>query len=171
MSLSASFQTRSDSCLLCLGFRLRSHWQVFSITHPALHKADQTLLFPRTVSSLRSSLLLSIHLYRRSIHIYTYLYLTIFLPMTSTSANLSQTVAYAISFLTRPLVDSLSPSTFTKLQMILEANLIPYYAPSWDVKEPLRGSGRRCLTLSPSATPPRPSTPPVSPSTFSGTNG
>lgn len=76
--------------------------------------------------------------------------------MTSTSANLSQTVSYAISFLTRPLVDSLSPSTLTKLQMILEANLIPYYAPSWDVKEPLHGSGRRCLTLSPSATPPRP---------------
>ncbi|KAF5355647.1 hypothetical protein D9756_004219 [Leucocoprinus leucothites] len=76
--------------------------------------------------------------------------------MASTSANLSQTVAHAISFLTRPLMDSLSASSFTKLQMILEANLIPYYAPTWDVREPLRGSGRRCLTLSPSAVPPRP---------------
>lgn len=74
----------------------------------------------------------------------------------STSANLSQTVAHAVSFLTRPLMDSLPASTATKLQMILEANLIPYYAPTWDVKEPLRGSGRRCLTLSPSTLPPRP---------------
>ncbi|KAF9452532.1 hypothetical protein P691DRAFT_756274 [Macrolepiota fuliginosa MF-IS2] len=74
----------------------------------------------------------------------------------STSANLSQTVAHAISFLTRPLMDRLPASTITKLQMILEANLIPYYASSWDVREPLRGSGRRCLTLSPSSQPPRP---------------
>lgn len=74
----------------------------------------------------------------------------------STSANLSLTVAHAVSFLTRPLVDSLSGSAIIKLQMILEANLIPYYAPTWDVSEPLSGSGRRCLTLSPSTLPPRP---------------
>lgn len=74
----------------------------------------------------------------------------------STSANLSLTVAHAVSFLTRPLTHSLSPSAITKLQMILEANLIPYYAPTWDVTEPLSGSGRRCLTLSPSTLPPRP---------------
>lgn len=124
----------------------------FRFTYP-----DQPLLSPRTASVLRSSLLpLSSRLYRRSIHIYTYLYLTIFPPMASTSANLSQTVAHAISFLTCPLMGSLSASTLTKLQMFLEVNLIPYYAPTWDVKEPHRGSGRRCLTLSPSATPPRP---------------
>ncbi|EKM83447.1 hypothetical protein AGABI1DRAFT_110109 [Agaricus bisporus var. burnettii JB137-S8] len=74
----------------------------------------------------------------------------------SISANLSQTVAHAVSFLTRPLMEILPASTTTKLQMILEANLIPYYAPTWDVKEPLRGSGRRCLTLTPTCLPPRP---------------
>lgn len=140
--------------------------------HPSLHfhgclSPRPSLAAPASPYFSRATLL---HLYRRSIilslrihsplYIYLYHYSLLFTNIStmaaSTSANLSQTVAHAISFLTRPLMDSLSASTITKLQMILEANLIPYYAPTWDVKEPLRGSGRRCLTLSPSTLPPRP---------------
>jgi hypothetical protein len=74
---------------------------------------------------------------------------------TSTSANLSLTVAHAISFLTRPLITSYSASSILKLQLVLDANLTALYVPSWVVKEPLRSSGRRCLTLSPDCLPPR----------------
>lgn len=42
-----------------------------------------------------------------------------------------------------------------RLQLALEANLTALFAPSWAPKEPLRGSGRRCLTLSPTCLPPR----------------
>jgi protein Tob/BTG len=42
-----------------------------------------------------------------------------------------------------------------KLQLVLEPSLTALYAPSWDVTDPLRGSGRRCLTLSPDCLPPR----------------
>ncbi|KAF5377446.1 hypothetical protein D9615_005158 [Tricholomella constricta] len=75
---------------------------------------------------------------------------------TSTSANLSLTVAHAISYLTRPLIASHSATTIINLQFVLEANLTALYAPTWVMKEPLRGSGRRCLTLSPDCLPPRP---------------
>lgn len=75
---------------------------------------------------------------------------------TSTSANLSLTVAHAISYLTRPLIASHSATAIIKLQLVLEANLTALYAPTWEMKEPLRGSGRRCLTLSPNCLPPRP---------------
>lgn len=71
------------------------------------------------------------------------------------SANLSLTVAHAISFLTRPLIVSYPAAAIIKLQLTLEANLIALFEPSWVVKEPLRSSGRRCLTLSPSCLPPR----------------
>jgi len=74
----------------------------------------------------------------------------------STSSNLSLTVAHTISFLTRPLIASHSATVIIKLQLALEANLTALYAPSWVVDEPLRGSGRRCLTLSPDCLPPRP---------------
>lgn len=73
----------------------------------------------------------------------------------SSSSSLSVTIAHAISFLTRPLIVSYSATTIIKLQLILEANLTAFYAPSWVVKEPLRNSGRRCLTLSPHCIPPR----------------
>lgn len=71
------------------------------------------------------------------------------------SSSISVTVAHAVSFLTRPLTASYPASTIGKLQMILDANLTAHYAPTWVPAEPLRGSGRRCLTLSPECLPPR----------------
>lgn len=71
------------------------------------------------------------------------------------STNLNVTVARAISFLTTPLCPKQTDATIRKLQSILEANLIAHCAPSWSVKDPKRGSGRRCLTLSPACLPPR----------------
>jgi len=73
----------------------------------------------------------------------------------STSSNLNITVAHAVSFLTGPLSQTYSATTLVKLQAVLEANLIALFAPSWSPKEPLRGSGRRCMTLSPECLPPR----------------
>ncbi|KAJ6501737.1 hypothetical protein C8R47DRAFT_241464 [Mycena vitilis] len=73
----------------------------------------------------------------------------------SASPSLSTAVAHAVSFLTRPLLKSYAPATIAKLQLVLEANLTALYAQSWDATEPLRGSGRRCLTLSPECLPPR----------------
>ncbi|KAI0296641.1 hypothetical protein BC826DRAFT_1103750 [Russula brevipes] len=46
--------------------------------------------------------------------------------------------------------------TILKLQLALEANLTAHYAQSWVPSEPLRGSGRRCLSFSPRSVPPRP---------------
>ncbi|KAJ7169559.1 hypothetical protein C8R46DRAFT_1349594 [Mycena filopes] len=71
------------------------------------------------------------------------------------TSTLPTTVAHAVAFLTRPLLNSYAPATIVKLQLVLEANLTALYAQSWDVNEPLRGSGRRCLTLSPDCLPPR----------------
>lgn len=73
----------------------------------------------------------------------------------STSTSISVTVAQAVSFLTRPLIVSYPAPTIVKLRLILEANLTALYAPTWVPREPLRGSGRRCLTLSPDCLPPR----------------
>ncbi|TFK76833.1 hypothetical protein BDN72DRAFT_12427 [Pluteus cervinus] len=75
--------------------------------------------------------------------------------MASTSSSLTSAVAQAISFLTRPLIAAHPPTAVKKLQVALEANLTALYAPSWDVQQPLQGSGRRCMTLSPSCLPPR----------------
>ncbi|EPS99116.1 hypothetical protein FOMPIDRAFT_1024341 [Fomitopsis schrenkii] len=69
---------------------------------------------------------------------------------------LSVTLAQAIAYLTRPLIVRYSATAVIKLQLALEANLTSHFAPSWVPSEPLRGSGRRCLTLSPNALPPRP---------------
>lgn len=76
--------------------------------------------------------------------------------MASTTTTLSVAVAHAIAFLTRPLIVSYPATTVIRLQVILEANLTTLFASNWVPKEPLRGSGRRCLTLSPSCLPPRP---------------
>ncbi|KZT74861.1 hypothetical protein DAEQUDRAFT_700968 [Daedalea quercina L-15889] len=70
--------------------------------------------------------------------------------------SLSVTLAQAIAYLTRPLIVRYSATAIIKLQLALEANLTSHFAPSWVPTEPLRGSGRRCLTLSPHALPPRP---------------
>ncbi|KAK7064495.1 product biotin synthase [Favolaschia claudopus] len=68
---------------------------------------------------------------------------------------LPTTVVHAVAFLTRPLVDVYPANTLAKLQLVLEANLTALYAPSWEPAQPLKGSGRRCLTLSPDCLPPR----------------
>ncbi|KAJ8489651.1 hypothetical protein ONZ45_g13506 [Pleurotus djamor] len=72
------------------------------------------------------------------------------------SATLSIAVAHAVSFLTRPLILAYPATTIIRLQLILEANLIASFSASWVPTQPLRGSGRRCMTLSPSCMPPRP---------------
>ena len=68
---------------------------------------------------------------------------------------LSVTLAQAITWLTRSLITSYSATTIIKLQLALEANLTTQFQASWVPSEPLRGSGRRCLTLSPACSPPR----------------
>ena len=70
------------------------------------------------------------------------------------SSTLNLALTNAISYLTRPLIVSYSPATILKLQLILEANLTNHFAPTWFPTEPLRGSGTRCLTLSPKCLPP-----------------
>lgn len=70
--------------------------------------------------------------------------------------SLSVTLAQAITYLTRSLITCYSATTIIKLQLALEANLSAQFESSWVPSEPLRGSGRRCLTLSPLCTPPRP---------------
>jgi len=71
------------------------------------------------------------------------------------SSSLSVTLAQAITYLTRSLITCYSATTVIKLQLALEANLTAQFASNWFPTEPLRGSGRRCLTLSPTAAPPR----------------
>lgn len=69
--------------------------------------------------------------------------------------TLSVALAQAITYLTRTLITSYTATTIIKLQLALEANLTAQLQPSWVPSEPLRGSGRRCLTLSPTCAPPR----------------
>jgi hypothetical protein len=71
------------------------------------------------------------------------------------AATLKVSLSHAISYLTRPLIVSYKATTIIKLQLVLEANLTALFAPSWSPNDPLRGSGRRCLTLSPKCLPPR----------------
>ncbi|KIJ21530.1 hypothetical protein PAXINDRAFT_165004 [Paxillus involutus ATCC 200175] len=75
--------------------------------------------------------------------------------MASPASSLSVTLAQAIAYLTRPLMLTYPAATVIKLQLVLEANLTPLFASTWAPAEPLRGSGRRCLTLSPTCLPPR----------------
>ncbi|KAH7914503.1 hypothetical protein BJ138DRAFT_387254 [Hygrophoropsis aurantiaca] len=75
--------------------------------------------------------------------------------MASIACTLPVTLAQAIAYLTRPLILTHPAATIIRLQLVLEANLTALFAPSWVPKEPLRGSGRRCLTLSPACLPPR----------------
>jgi hypothetical protein len=74
----------------------------------------------------------------------------------STSTSLSLAVAQAVAYLTRPLIVSYPATTIIKLQLILEANLTALFGPTWVPKDPSKGSGRRCITLSPDCLPPRP---------------
>ncbi|KAI0286751.1 hypothetical protein BGY98DRAFT_11100 [Russula aff. rugulosa BPL654] len=75
---------------------------------------------------------------------------------TTTLSSISMTVSHAIAYITRPLIAFMSEPTILKLQVALESNLTAHYAQSWVPSEPLRGSGRRCLTFSPHSIPPRP---------------
>lgn len=75
--------------------------------------------------------------------------------MASPATSLSATVAQAIAYLTRPLSLSYPATTVIRLQLVLEANLTALFASSWVPEDPLRGSGRRCLTLTPTCLPPR----------------
>ncbi|KAF9488965.1 hypothetical protein BDN71DRAFT_1593743 [Pleurotus eryngii] len=56
---------------------------------------------------------------------------------------------FAISFLTCPLILAYPATSIVRLQLVLEANLIAAFTPSWVPTQPFRGSDRRCL-------PPRP---------------
>lgn len=75
--------------------------------------------------------------------------------MASSASTVSVAVAHAVAYLTRPLFPSHSKPVVQQLQQVLEANLIALFAPSWVCNDPIRGSGRRCLTLSPTCLPPR----------------
>lgn len=75
---------------------------------------------------------------------------------TTSLSSISVTVSHAIAYITRPLVAFIPAPTILKLQLALEANLTAHYAHSWVPSEPLRGSGRRCLSFSPRSVPPRP---------------
>ncbi|KZT19383.1 hypothetical protein NEOLEDRAFT_1102301 [Neolentinus lepideus HHB14362 ss-1] len=72
------------------------------------------------------------------------------------SMTLSVTVAHVVTYLTHSLIARIPASTILKLQACLETNLSTHFAPTWDPSNPVRGSGRRCLTLSPHCVPPRP---------------
>lgn len=60
----------------------------------------------------------------------------------------------AVEFLTHRL--RYPTPVLSTLRAALIDSLIAHYAQSWDPTEPPRGSGRRCLTLSPESLPPRP---------------
>lgn len=72
------------------------------------------------------------------------------------SSSIAATLAHAIAYLTSPLIVQYSATAIVKLQLALEANLTARYSSNWYPEDPLRGSGRRCLTLSPASFPPRP---------------
>jgi len=74
----------------------------------------------------------------------------------ASSDSLSKAVAQAVHFLTLKLSGKYTPSTLLKLQSVLATNLSEFYAPSWIPSDPVRGSGRRCMSLSPACLPPRP---------------
>ncbi|KAF8887953.1 hypothetical protein CPB84DRAFT_1684490 [Gymnopilus junonius] len=76
--------------------------------------------------------------------------------MASHSESLSLAVSHTVAYLTQNLTKSYAPSTLLKLQIVLQSNLIAHYAPSWNPQDPVRGSGRRCMALSPTCLPPRP---------------
>ncbi|KAF8807234.1 hypothetical protein BYT27DRAFT_6560412 [Phlegmacium glaucopus] len=70
--------------------------------------------------------------------------------------SVSTAVTRVVIFLTEKLIGSYPDNTLLKLQSTLKDNLTAHYAPYWDVQRPVKGSGRRCMTLSPICLPPRP---------------
>ncbi|KAL4243104.1 BTG family protein [Abortiporus biennis] len=73
----------------------------------------------------------------------------------ASTSSLNVTLAHAITYLTRVLIARYCATTIIKLQLALESNLCAQFASTWVPEDPLRGSGRRCLTLSPKTLPPR----------------
>lgn len=71
------------------------------------------------------------------------------------SNSVSAAVAQTVAFLTNPLVHTYPGAILSKLQIVLEANLTAYYAPTWSSSNSSSGSGRRALTLSQTCLPPR----------------
>ena len=70
--------------------------------------------------------------------------------------SLSTAVAHVVNFLTEKFTSTYPDNTLIKLQSALKDNLTAHYAPYWDVQRPIKGSGRRSMTLSPLCLPPRP---------------
>ena len=70
--------------------------------------------------------------------------------------SVSTAVTRVIIFLTEKLINSYPDNTLINLQLALKDNLTTHYAPYWDLQRPVKGSGRRCMTLSPICLPPRP---------------
>ena len=70
--------------------------------------------------------------------------------------SLSTAVARVVIFLTEKLIGSYPDNTLIKLRLSLKDNLTTHYAPYWDIQRPIKGSGRRSMTLSPMCLPPRP---------------
>jgi hypothetical protein len=78
------------------------------------------------------------------------------IPFICSSTTMSAALVPAITFLTQPLKSTITSTRFVALQYALSMILAPYLSWSWSPSDPNRGSGRRCLTLSPSCTPPKP---------------
>lgn len=74
----------------------------------------------------------------------------------SSSTDLTFALYHGIAYLTRSLIGRYSATTIDLLHFTLERNLAKQYENNWFPAEPQRGSGRRCLTLSPTGVPPRP---------------
>lgn len=75
---------------------------------------------------------------------------------TTSFGSLAVVLPQAIAWLTRQLVDAYPDQTIKKLQVALEQSLTAQFQSSWVSHDPVKGSGRRCLTLSPHCAPPRP---------------
>ncbi|KAJ3011987.1 hypothetical protein NUW54_g2001 [Trametes sanguinea] len=136
--------TRLLNRLISASYRLTSHLiqrayprALSSQVDHSIHDSQQSLSHPH----------LSLHNH------------TLYVAMAASNVvfgSLSVALAQAITYITRPLIARYSAVTIIKLQLALEANLTAQFTPSWVPTEPLRGSGRRCLTLSPFGVPPRP---------------
>ena len=76
--------------------------------------------------------------------------------MSPSATSLAVTVAHAATYLTNPLSTRLSPHAYSHLQSALEASLTSSFLASWNQEDPTKGAGRRVLSFTPGAAPPRP---------------
>ncbi|THG94475.1 hypothetical protein EW145_g8129, partial [Phellinidium pouzarii] len=126
-------------------------------TATATHRL--TLCFPLLFASLKPSIAF---LFSTSLSLSLSLFVS-FVSRTAfnsqmalSSTSLAVTVAHAVTYLTRPLATAIPVPALAKLQATLEANLAAAYLATWMPSDPARGSGRRILSFSPDALPPRP---------------